>query len=674
MIVSLCAASMPSTSKVGSASAKPRACASARTSANEAPRERISERMKFDVPLMMPAIHSMLFAVKPSRSALMIGIPPATDASNPTITPLACAAAKMSVPWLASSALFAVTMCLPLAIASSTSDRAGSMPPMSSHTMSTSGCRITTPGSLVRFTPATPRVPSRARSSVRVAIQVIAIGRPARRWISSWLRRRTSHVPLPTVPNPRRPTLIGFMGEASSRRKAGPSVCLTKVAGSRLAPGRHRDSSPAPPPIPVEELRDPADRLDQVVAIREEHQTKVIGRGPVEPGSLHDQNLLLLEQIENELLVVLDRVHRRIEPRKQIQRRLRLDAGHAGDRGDHVVGEIALLRETAAGRDQVVDALVAAERRLDRELARNVRAQPHRGEEGEAVDVILGVALVTGEDHPPAAVAARPVVLRQAVESDDQHVVGKRRDRRMTRAVVERLVVDLVGQHDQLMLPRDLDQLAQQVVRIQRAGRIVRIDDDDRACPVSKLRADVVEVRQPAGCLVADIVPRPPATEAHGRRPQRIVGCGHEHLVAVVEQPLHRHHDQLGNAVPDEDVVQLDTGDSLLLHVLHDRLARREQSLAVRIAGRLRQVHDHVMAYLVRRVESEWREVADVELDDAMPLFLHQLRALHDRAADVVADVRELRGLADRLQHRFHAATALTRPSRRSISFTPRTA
>ena len=56
--------------------------------------------MKFDVPLMMPAIHSMLFAVRPSRSALMIGMPPATDASNPTITPLACAAAKMSVPWL----------------------------------------------------------------------------------------------------------------------------------------------------------------------------------------------------------------------------------------------------------------------------------------------------------------------------------------------------------------------------------------------------------------------------------------------------------------------------------------------------------------------------------------------------------------------------------------------
>ena len=44
--------------------------------------------MKLVVPLMMPAIHSIRLAVKPSRKALMIGMPPATDASNATMTPL----------------------------------------------------------------------------------------------------------------------------------------------------------------------------------------------------------------------------------------------------------------------------------------------------------------------------------------------------------------------------------------------------------------------------------------------------------------------------------------------------------------------------------------------------------------------------------------------------------
>jgi hypothetical protein len=45
------------------------------------------------------------------------------------------------------------------------------------------------------------------------------------------------------------------------------------------------------------------------------------------------------------------------------------------------------------------------------------------------------------------------------------------------------------------------------------------------------------------------------AGEAHRRRPQRVVGRRHQHLVAVVEQRLHGHHDQLGDAVADVDVV-----------------------------------------------------------------------------------------------------------------------
>ena len=85
------------------------------------PLSRISDNIKLVVPLMMPAIHWMRLAVKPSRSALIIGIPPATAASNATITPLADAAAKISVPCTASNALLAVTTCLPAAMASSTS-------------------------------------------------------------------------------------------------------------------------------------------------------------------------------------------------------------------------------------------------------------------------------------------------------------------------------------------------------------------------------------------------------------------------------------------------------------------------------------------------------------------------------------------------------------------------
>ena len=90
---------------------------------------------------MMPAIHSMRLADRPSRSALMIGTPPATAASNATITPFFCAAAKIWLPCVASSALFAVTTCLPWRIASSTRSLAMVVPPISSTTISISGER-----------------------------------------------------------------------------------------------------------------------------------------------------------------------------------------------------------------------------------------------------------------------------------------------------------------------------------------------------------------------------------------------------------------------------------------------------------------------------------------------------------------------------------------------------
>ncbi len=54
---------------------------------------------------MMPAIHSMRFAVRPSRSDLMIGMPPPTAPSNATMTPFFCAAAKISLPCCASKRL-----------------------------------------------------------------------------------------------------------------------------------------------------------------------------------------------------------------------------------------------------------------------------------------------------------------------------------------------------------------------------------------------------------------------------------------------------------------------------------------------------------------------------------------------------------------------------------------
>ena len=139
--------------------------------------------MKLPVPLMIPQSHSMRFPASPSRIALMIGMPPATAASKATMTPRAWAASKTSLPWMAMSALLAVTTCLPFWMARKTSVRAGSSPPMSSTTIRTSGSSTTAVGSSVSTMPSSAR--SRGLSRSRTLAQVISMARPARRLISS---------------------------------------------------------------------------------------------------------------------------------------------------------------------------------------------------------------------------------------------------------------------------------------------------------------------------------------------------------------------------------------------------------------------------------------------------------------------------------------------------------
>src|SRR4029450_10191959 len=73
---------------------------------------------------MIPCTLSIRLATRPSRIERRIGIPPATLASNATSTPRRAAAPKISAPCSASSALFAVTTCLPASIERRISRRA----------------------------------------------------------------------------------------------------------------------------------------------------------------------------------------------------------------------------------------------------------------------------------------------------------------------------------------------------------------------------------------------------------------------------------------------------------------------------------------------------------------------------------------------------------------------
>ena len=81
-IAALAAASKPSTSAVGSASAYPRSWASSSASSKPAPVVSILSRMKLVVPLTMPSTRVTRSPASDSRSGRRIGMAPATAASK----------------------------------------------------------------------------------------------------------------------------------------------------------------------------------------------------------------------------------------------------------------------------------------------------------------------------------------------------------------------------------------------------------------------------------------------------------------------------------------------------------------------------------------------------------------------------------------------------------------
>src|SRR2546426_3767539 len=180
----------------------------------------------------MPKAERMRLAGSPSLTARIGGMPPATAASNPSMTRLRRASAKISAPWWASSALFAVTTCLPDASAFRMKVRAGSRPPTSSITICTSGSSSTrlaspTSGSRPRSSPSRGRVRSASATRRSTSRQ------PARSCISAPWLSSTLTTPLPTVPRPRSAILISSITLGGGLRQLGGGLRLPSEASPR---------------------------------------------------------------------------------------------------------------------------------------------------------------------------------------------------------------------------------------------------------------------------------------------------------------------------------------------------------------------------------------------------------------------------------------------------------
>ena len=218
----------------------------------------------------------------------------------------------------------------------------------------------------------------------------------------------------------------------------------------------------------------------------------------------------------------------------------------------------------------------------------------------------------------------------------------ERRHRGVLDAVVKNLVVDLIGQNDETVFARHLNDVEKHRIRIENARWVVGVDHHNALRARRHLGADVLNARDPALRFVAEVVNGLCAGKARYGRPERIVRSRNEKFVAFVEERVGGERYQVGSAVAEINILDRDALDLLILRVVHHGLAGREDALAVGVAGRIRKVVDHVAHDLFGRIKAENRKVADIELDETAAFCLHLLSLIHNRTTYVVEDMLKL--------------------------------
>ena len=199
-----------------------------------------------------------------------------------------------------------------------------------------------------------------------------------------------------------------------------------------------------------------------------------------------------------------------------------------------------------------------------------------------------------------------------------------------------------------MMTLGDRGQTGDDLARIDGAGGVVGIDDDDRPRPGRDELGHLVGIGNEPVLRPAGVVHRLRPVDHHRRRPEGVVGAGDEDLVTGVQQRPHGDHDQFGDAVADEHLVgrHVHHAAGLLLH--DHRFAGRKDPLLVRIGVGLMEVLHDRPAHRLRHPEAEGPGVADVELDDLVPGPLELLGPARQGPTNLVLDVVEVFGGAER--------------------------
>ena len=215
------------------------------------------------------------------------------------------------------------------------------------------------------------------------------------------------------------------------------------------------------------------------------------------------------------------------------------------------------------------------------------------------------------------------------------NVTRKRADALVAHAVHDEPVVDLVGEQHEVVLTRDLRDIQQHFAAVYRAGRVIRVDDQNRLRAVGDLVFDILDIRIPRVRWIAAIKDRLAAAEIRVVAPQRIARRRKQDFVARTDERVHQHGRRLAHAVADKDVVGHDALQAAPDMVGADDVARRRHAAHVTVRHGFVDMQRQRLTDAVGQFEAESSGVAGIQLEDIDALGFHPQRFLIQRPADI---------------------------------------
>ena len=253
-------------------------------------------------------------------------------------------------------------------------------------------------------------------------------------------------------------------------------------------------------------------------------------------------------------------------------------------------------------------------------------------------------------DRPADPPASHGVGLRQRVDGDGPLGHPRQGRERDVRALVDDVLVYVVGQGDEVVLAAEVGDQLQLVLAKDLARRVVRRVDDDRPRPRGDRRAKLIGIDRPVRLVQRDVAGDGSGQDRVGAV-VLIERLEDDHLVARVEQPEHRRDHPLGRTAGHRD---------LRLRIDHPAGVEAGGLRCDGIAERLRAPGDRVLVHVridrggggrfqLRRTGEVGKALGEAD------------RPRLDRQAVHVADdrLREGRGLA---ADRAHGAECTGRP------------